>query len=68
MAIRLKVREIALEKEMSQRRLSRLTGIDIKNIQRVFRNDRAIVNTETLDRLATALEVEPGDLIEHVED
>jgi DNA-binding Xre family transcriptional regulator len=68
MAIRLKVREIALEKGMSQRRLSRLTGIDIKNIQRVFRNDRAIVNTETLDRLATALEVEPGDLIEHVED
>jgi DNA-binding Xre family transcriptional regulator len=66
--IRLKVKEVAEQKGMSQRKLSKLSGVDIKNIQRIYRYPMSIVNTETLDKLANVLEVDASELIESVQD
>ncbi len=66
--IRLKVKEVAEHKGMSQRKLSKLSGVDIKNIQRIYRYPMSIVNTETLDKLAKVLEVDASELIESVQD
>jgi DNA-binding Xre family transcriptional regulator len=64
--IRLRVKEVAEEKGMSQRKLSKLTGMDIKNIQRIFRNPYSVVTTDTLDKLADALSVDARELIESI--
>jgi transcriptional regulator with XRE-family HTH domain len=64
--VRLKVREIAEARGMSQRRLSRLSGVDMRNVQKIFHRPYSIVTTETLDKLATALGVDASELIESV--
>jgi DNA-binding Xre family transcriptional regulator len=66
--IRLKVKEMANAKQISQRKLAMLSGVDIKNVQKIFRDPFRIVNTETLDKLAKALGVDVRDLIESVPD
>ena len=66
--VRLKIKEVAETKNISQRKLSRLSGVDIKNIQRIYRNPTSIVNTETLDKLAKVLGVDVRDLLESVPD
>ena len=62
--ISLKVKEIAEAKGISQGKLSRKADVDVKTIRRIFRNPSEIITTETLDKLATALEVDVCDLIE----
>lgn len=64
--IRLKVKEIAETKGISQGKLSRKADIDVKTIRRIYRNPVEIITTETLDKLATALEVNVCDLIEQI--
>jgi DNA-binding Xre family transcriptional regulator len=67
--IRLKVKEIAAQKGMSQGSLSRLANIDIRTLRKIYRNPtEAIVTTDTLDRLAMALPVDVSELIESVLD
>ena len=66
--IRLRVKEIALEKGLSQGRLSRLSDVDDNTIKRIYRNPMANVNTETLNKLARALGVSPLELMEDVPD
>jgi DNA-binding Xre family transcriptional regulator len=66
--VRLKIKEVAEAKNISQRKLSRLSGVDIKNIQRIYRNPTSIVNTETLDKIAKVLGVDVRDLLESVPD
>ena len=68
MTVRLKVKEVAARQGVSQRQLSIRTGITIKNIQRIFRNPYSNVTTETLDKLATVLDVDASELIESVEE
>jgi DNA-binding Xre family transcriptional regulator len=68
MTIRLRVKEIADAKHISQRELSRRTGIDLKNIQHLFHHPDANITMKTLNRLARALKVEPGTLLEHQPD
>jgi DNA-binding Xre family transcriptional regulator len=68
MAVRLKVREIASAKGIGQGRLARLADVDIKTMQRIYRNPTAIVTTETIDKLAKALGVDASELIESVPD
>jgi transcriptional regulator with XRE-family HTH domain len=65
---RLKIKEVAELQGMSQRRLSRITCIDIKHVQKVFRRPTSIVNTATLDKYAKALGVDASQLIETVPD
>jgi DNA-binding Xre family transcriptional regulator len=64
MAVRLRVKEIALEKGMSQGKLSRSADVDIKTLQRIYRQPTTIVTTETLGKLAKALGVDASELIE----
>jgi DNA-binding Xre family transcriptional regulator len=64
--IRLKIKEVAEAKGISQGKLSRKADIDVKTIRRIYRNPVEIITTETLDKLATALEVNVCELIEQI--
>ena len=64
--IRLKVKEIAAAKGISQRKLSIRSEVDIKTIQKIYRYPTSIVTTETLDKRANVLGVDASDLIESV--
>ena len=66
--IRLKVKEIAISKRISQRQLVLRSGLDIKSVQQILRNDRSNILLSTLDRLAIGLGVNPCELIEQVPD
>lgn len=66
--IRIRVKEIAQEKGLSQGRLSRLSDVDDNTIKRIYRNPTANVNTDTLNKLARALGVSVHELIEEVPD
>jgi DNA-binding Xre family transcriptional regulator len=66
--IRLKVKEIATEKGVSQRQLSLRSGIDIRNIQKIFRRPTSNVTTDTLDKIAKVLGVDASELLESVPD
>lgn len=62
--IRLKIKEVALLKGIGQNQLARLADIDNKTASRIFQNPYQIVNTETLDRIARALNVDASLLLE----
>ncbi len=66
--IRLRVKEVAKEKGISQGKLSRLANIDENTLKRIFRNPTGIVSTDTLNKLAKALDVPVTALIEDVPD
>jgi DNA-binding Xre family transcriptional regulator len=68
MPVRLKVKEIAEQKKISQRQLSLRSGMTIKNVQKIYRYPYSIVTTATLDRLARVLGVDASELIESVEE
>lgn len=64
--VRLKVKEVAEAKKVSQRKLSMLSGVDLRTVQRIFHCPYKIVNTITLGKLADALGVDVSELIESV--
>lgn len=64
--IRLKVRELAQERGLSQGKLSRLSDVDDNTIKRIYHNPTAIVSTETINKLAKALGVSTMELMEDV--
>ena len=66
--VRLKIKEVAQQKGMSQRQLYLRSGVDIKTIQRIFRNPATVVTTETLGKLAKVLGVDVSELIESTPD
>lgn len=66
--VRLKIRELAQQKGVSQGRLSRISDVDIKTIKRIYRDPLTIVTTETLGKIAKALQVDASELIESVAD
>lgn len=66
--IRLKVKEVAQAKGMSQRKLSIRSETDIKTIQKIYRYPNSVVTTETLDKLAKVLEVDVRELLESVDE
>lgn len=66
--IRLRVKEIAQTKGISQGKLSRMSDVDDNTIKRIYRNPTAIVSTETINKLAKALEVSTLELMEDVPD
>ena len=63
--VRLKVKEVAQQKGVSQGKLSRSSDVDIKTIKRIYRDSMTIVTTETLGKIATALNVDASELIEN---
>ena len=65
---RLKVKELAERRGLSQNRLSRLADVDVKVIRRIYRNPQESVTLPVLDRIAHVLKVDISELIESVPD
>ena len=64
MKVRLKVKELASERGLSQGILSRKGNVDLKTIQRLYRDPYRDVSISTAVKIAWALEVPLTDLIE----
>jgi transcriptional regulator with XRE-family HTH domain len=50
--------------DMTQEEAARLSGVALRTVARLCRNETSRVDLETLDKLARALRISPGDLIE----
>ncbi|MDQ2907181.1 MAG: helix-turn-helix transcriptional regulator [Chloroflexota bacterium] len=68
MAVRLRVKEIARAKGFSMGKLQRDADVSYNTVKRMFQDPYYITTTETLGKLARALDVPPGELIEEVPD
>jgi putative transcriptional regulator len=55
--------EILEERGMSQREAARLSGVGLRTVARLCRNETAQVSLATLDKLARALGMQPGELV-----
>lgn len=66
--LRLKVKEIAEGKNLSMAMVSHKSLLTINTVRSIYRNPYRTVNTDTLVRLADALEVSVFDLLEEVPD
>lgn len=66
--IRLRVQEVAEQKGMSMRKLSKNAGIAYDTLRTIYRNPYRQITTTTLEKLARALGVPSTDLIEDVPD
>lgn len=52
-----KIKELRERKRMSQAELSQLSGVSRATIIRIENTDNVVINTQTLERLAKALNV-----------
>jgi DNA-binding Xre family transcriptional regulator len=68
MAVRLGVKEVAKEKGFSMGKLQRDADVVYNTVKRMYTNPYHVKTTETLGKLARALGVSPGELIEEVAD
>jgi DNA-binding Xre family transcriptional regulator len=68
MAVRLRVKEIAEEKGIGMGKLQRKADVAYNTIKRMYRDPYYITTTETLGKIAKALGVAPGELLEEVPD
>lgn len=68
MAVRLRVKEIARAKGLSMGKLQRDADVAYNTVKRIFKDPYYVTTTETLGKLAKALGVSPGELIEEVPD
>ena len=66
MALRLRVKEVARQKGFSMGKLQRNADVAYNTVKRMFRDPYYITTTETLGKIARALGVPPGELIEEV--
>jgi transcriptional regulator with XRE-family HTH domain len=64
--IRLKVKEVAKAKGISQLKLGRLADVDTGTMRRIYQNPYTSITLPVLDRIATALGVDASELIESV--
>ena len=62
--IRLKVKEIAETKGLNMAQLARKADVDVRTVRRIYREPTSEISTVVLDKLATALDVKPSDLID----
>lgn len=66
MVVRLRVKEVAKEKGISMGKLQRDADVAYNTVKRIFKDPFYVTTTETLGKLAKALGVSPGELIEEV--
>lgn len=66
--IRLRVKELAEQRGISQNKLSHLAVLDIKVIRKMFQQPTSSFTTYALDKVARALGVTVNDLLESVPD
>ena len=68
MAIRINLSVVMVQRRMSLNELSEKVGITISNLS-ILKNERAKgVRFETLNNICKALDCQPGDIIEYVEE
>jgi len=68
MVVRLRVKEVAREKDIGIGKLQRNADVAYNTVKRIFKDPYYITTTETLGKIARALGVSPGELIEEVSD
>ena len=68
MALRLRVKEVARQRGFSMGKLQRDADVAYNTVKRMYKNPFHVITTETLGKLAKALGVPPGELIEEVPD
>ncbi len=68
MAIRLKIKEIALKKGWTQARLGRAADVNPRTMSGIFNDPYRDVAYSTLVKIAKVLEVEISELTEEVSD
>jgi DNA-binding Xre family transcriptional regulator len=68
MAVRLRVKEFAKQKGFSMGKLQRDADVAYNTVKRIYKNPYHVITTETLGKLAIALGVPAGELIEEVPD
>jgi DNA-binding Xre family transcriptional regulator len=68
MTVRLRVKEVAKEKGYSMGKLQRDADVAYNTVKRMYKNPYHVITTETLGKLAKALGVSLGELIEEVPD
>jgi DNA-binding Xre family transcriptional regulator len=66
MVVRLRVKEVAREKGFSMGKLQRDADVAYNTVKRIFKDPYYVTTTETLGKLAKALGVSPGELIEEI--
>lgn len=59
-----RLRQILEARGMTQAEIAELAGVGLQTIGRLCRNDTGQVSLSTLDKIAAALNIAPGDLIE----
>jgi len=59
---------MARQKGFSMGKLQREADVAYNTVKRMYKNPYHVVTTETLGKLAKALGVQPGELIEEVSD
>ncbi|WP_269822444.1 helix-turn-helix domain-containing protein [Dictyobacter vulcani] len=64
--MRLRVKEVAQEKAMGLAKLSRLSDISYKTIQKIWRNPYHDASLSTINRIARVLEVPATALLEDI--
>ena len=64
--LRLRIKEIAQEKGVGMAKLSRVSDISYKTIQKVWRNPYHDASLSTLNRIAKVLNVPATELLEDV--
>lgn len=66
--VRLRVKEIAREKQISMGKLSRQADVSYRTIQRIFNDPTYMTTIPTLERIAKVLGVPVRDLLEETPD
>jgi transcriptional regulator with XRE-family HTH domain len=66
--LRLRIKEIAEEKDISQSKLSRLADIGYSTVRRIFDDPYCSISIDTLNKIARALNVPALSLLEEVEE
>lgn len=66
--VRLRVKEIAREKQISMGKLSRQADVSYRTIQRIFNDPTYMTTIPTLERIAKVLGVPVRDLLEEIPD
>ena len=63
-----RIKEYAAQQGLSQNALARRADMDVKTIQRIYKDPTAEFSSITLGKLAKALGVSSSELIEDIED
>jgi len=66
--IRIRLSYLLLDNQTKLKELSKATGIAVNNLSILKNNKARAIRFSTLEAICKALNCQPGDLLEHVED